>query len=215
MNNSNLMERDAIIEFQNGVDTFLSNRQYFTEKVLPLLVENRDYFVVEGRRSLAKGGAEKIAAIYRLVAVFRRDAETLDCFKDVQGELVDYIPDLLKDGNTAGQGRGSALLSANDNDVNKTIKMAQKSAFVDAIIRTCHISDLFTQDIHEVAAPTNKPLTVKDMRNLITEKQKSFLESLITEKVAMEEKDKWLSVLPQLSRISASEMISSFLMASR
>ena len=206
------MERNAIAEFQNGVDTFLSNRQYFTEKVLPMLVENRDYFVVDGRRSLAKGGAEKIAAIYGLVAVFRKDTETLDCFKGIDS-LVPYICNLLKDASPVGQGRGSALLSDNDGDVNKTIKMAQKSAFVDAVIRTCHISDLFTQDVHEASA--RRPLTAKDVRNVITEKQKNFLESLISEHVVSKEREKWLSELPCLSKISASEMISSFLMASK
>ena len=37
--------------------------------------------------------------------------------------------------------------------LNKAIKMAQKSAFVDAVIRTTGMSDLFTQDIEDMAEP--------------------------------------------------------------
>ena len=46
--------------------------------------------------------------------------------------------------------------------LNKSIKMAQKSAFVDAVIRTTGMSDLFTQDIEDVPAeaPINEGVPV-------------------------------------------------------
>lgn len=46
--------------------------------------------------------------------------------------------------------------------LNKSIKMAQKSAFVDAVIRTTGMSDLFTQDVEnevlDVPEPKNMPV---------------------------------------------------------
>ena len=61
--------------------------------------------------------------------------------------------------------------------LNKTIKMAQKSAFVDAVIRATGMSDLFTQDVedgvievdeqvvHQEAKPAAKPTTKAETPN--------------------------------------------------
>jgi hypothetical protein len=46
-----------------------------------------------------------------------------------------------------GEGRGAAVLVKNNNDPNKTLKMAQKSAFIDAVLRASGLSDFFTQDL--------------------------------------------------------------------
>ena len=62
-----------IVEFKLGVDTLLEKRRYLIEKILPTLVEGKDYFVIKGRRSLGKAGAEKLASMFQLVAVFEKD----------------------------------------------------------------------------------------------------------------------------------------------
>ena len=53
-----------------------------------------------------------------------------------------------KGGEFVGEGRGAREV-AKDKDINKAIKMAQKSAQIDAILRTGSLSDYFTQDLED------------------------------------------------------------------
>lgn len=219
-----VQQSKSMNEFKTGVNDLLERRSYFISQVLPKLKENFDFYVIKGKKSLSKGGAEKLCSIYNLSATFEKDAETMSSFS-IPG-LIAYTCTLSRNGVIQGQGRGCSTLAKCEGDPNKAIKMAEKSSYISATIRTTGLSDIFTQDLEtmpvsvitetpEQEEDAHRPLTAKDMRNLITEKQKLFLESLITEKVATEEKDKWLSVLPQLSRISASDMISNFLMETK
>ena len=56
----------------------------------------------------------------------------------------------LVNGEFVGEGRGAASLLKNSNDPNKTLKMAQKSAFIDAVLRASGLSDFFTQDLEDM-----------------------------------------------------------------
>jgi hypothetical protein len=68
---------------------------------------------------------------------------------DLKG-VICFVCNLQKNGEAVGQGRGAAMLAKNANDPNKTIKMAQKSAFVDAVIRSSGLSDFYTQDLEDM-----------------------------------------------------------------
>lgn len=139
-------EENAI---QVQVDALLESRKYFIDKVLPILKENQDFYVIKNKKSLAKGGAEKLASIFNLSASFEVDKDTMGLLT-VQG-LVAYVCNLTGvDGRARGQGRGADTLARNQNDPNKTIKMAQKRAFVDAVIRATGLSDIFTQDLEDM-----------------------------------------------------------------
>ncbi len=139
------------------IDAFIEKRQEFIEKVNRIMVEGKDYHVIQGRKSMAKGGAEKIASVFGWVAKFVKDSETYDMLKvGVKETFVVYMCYLVKpkglgDTHTIGQGRGAAILSKNSNDPNRTIKMAQKSAFIDAVIRASGLSDFYTQDLEDMA----------------------------------------------------------------
>lgn len=140
------------------VDSLLASRAYFIEKVLPILKPAQDYYEIKGRKSLAKGGAEKLASIFNLVASFTVDKDTMSLLP-VTG-MVAYVCDLKdREGNARGQGRGADVLGRNQNDPNKTIKMAQKRAYIDAIIRATGLSDIFTQDMEEMADPVYAPIS--------------------------------------------------------
>lgn len=128
------------------IDGFLEKRREFIEKVNKVMVPGSDYHTINGKKSLAKGGAEKIASIFSWTAVFDRDTAMADAFQDVKG-LIGYVCNLYKDSAQVGQGRGAATLGGNKNDPNKTVKMAQKSAFIDAVLRASGLSDFFTQDL--------------------------------------------------------------------
>lgn len=143
-------EEKAIAEKpEMDVDGFLAKRQEFIEKVNAIMKEGKDYHVIQNKKSLAKGGAEKIASIFGWTAEFKKDTETAESFNEIKG-LITFICNLSKSGNLVGQGRGAATLAKNGSDPNKTIKMAQKSAFVDAVIRASGMSDFFTQDLEDM-----------------------------------------------------------------
>lgn len=167
------------------IDGFLSKRQEFIEKVNNICVEGRDYHVVKGKKSLAKGGAEKIASIFTWTAQFEKDTDTLSMLGDQKG-LVAYKCTLVN-GQFVGEGRGAATLSKNEGDPNKTIKMAQKSAFIDAVLRASGLSDFFTQDLDHESEGSKYGHLEKQEKNenqgrKPTEKQKAFIEKLCREK---------------------------------
>ena len=221
MNNTTLSTPDGITQFKTGVDTLLEKRDYFIKKILPKLVENRDYYVIKGRKSLGKAGAEKLATIYSLVATFKRDTETLESFKSIDG-LVAYVCTLTHSGEVVGQGRGAAVLQSHGNDANKTIKMAQKSGFIDAVIRATGLSDIFTCDLEDMPIESIQGEGVKntndylpgpqeEVLDAITPKQKKLLTELIFERIDREEREQWLAEVDSLSKFDASERISGLL----
>lgn len=239
MNSTTQIVPDSITQFKTGVDSLLEKRDYFIMKILPKLIENRDYYVIKGRKSLGKAGAEKLATIYSLVATFTRDNETLESFKSIDG-LVAYVCTLTHSGEVVGQGRGGAVLQSNGNDANKTIKMAQKSGFIDAVIRATGLSDIFTCDLEDMPlesiqggaeaidaiSPKEKKLLselTEDSDNYlprsqdedpdsITPKQKKLLTELIFERVGdKHEREQWLSEIDSFSKFDASQKISGFL----
>jgi hypothetical protein len=134
-------------ELNTGIENLITNRNTFIEKVLPILKPNQDFYEIMNKKSLAKGGAEKLATIFNLTAEFSVDSETMGLLK--QDGLVAYVCNLKSGDDYKGQGRGADTLGRNKADANKTIKMAQKRAFVDAVIRTTGLSDIFTQDLED------------------------------------------------------------------
>lgn len=221
--NTALTAPDSITQFKTGVDTLLQKRDYFIKKILPKLIENRDYYVIKGRKSLGKAGAEKLATIYSLVATFVRDTETIESFRSIDG-LVAYVCTLARSGEIAGQGRGAAVLKSHGNDANKTVKMAQKSAFIDAVIRSTGLSDIFTSDLEDMPLENIQGEAVEESDNLylkdqvevpnepITPNQIKYLNSLIYDRVVDEnEREQWLAETESLSKLDASQRISSLL----
>lgn len=210
-------DSEALRSFKQGVDSLLERRRYFISQVLPKLIENQDYYVIKGRKVLAKGGAEKLAGIYSLTASFRRDNETMEAFDSIPG-LVAYVCDLSRggDGVILGQGRGASTLNENGKDANKTIKMATKSAYIDAVIRSTGLSDIFTQDIQgspvlPESAPTDRDQEERRDK-MITDRQRELLTQLIYQNIHDSNRaEKWIASLDDLSRTEASEQISSFI----
>jgi hypothetical protein len=170
------------------IDGFLAKRKEFIEKVNAIMVEKSDYHVIQGKKSLGKGGAEKIASIFGWTAAFAKDEDVVGSFK-LDG-FIAFKCTLSKAGQFVGEGRGGSLLAKNQGDPNKTIKMAQKSAFIDAVLRASGLSDFFTQDLEDMnpAQVLDRPTTqnpapsMANGRNVsmsATDKQKGFIKSLM------------------------------------
>jgi hypothetical protein len=235
---TNVQANESLEEFKQGVDHLLAKRSYFISQVLPKLAEGQDFYIVKGRKSLAKGGAEKLAGIYNLVATFQKDNESLEMLGNTKG-LVAFVCNLTRFGVIVGQGRGSDTMERNSNDPNKTLKMTQKRAYVDAVIRATGLSDIFTQDISEeleseqdkelpkekgdkyqtwitdLQEESNVPVQREEYTqsdNHITEKQKKLLVSLIIRKVYDEEqREALLNDIDSLDKSEASEYIKRFI----
>ena len=209
------------VDIKNGIDALAKKRKIFMEQILPTLVPEQDYWITdEGRKVLSKGGAERLAEIYSITAQFVADKESLAFFGNTSDTVV-YRCVLRRNGVVCGEGRGSASLKDHDESINSTIKVAQKSAFVDGILRVTGMSFLFSQDF---LPEDNKEIDLEgrdriasfndeDLPKFATEKQKTFLAQLINEKCSTSSKNEYLSQLnsPYLSRFDASELISSLL----
>lgn len=118
-----------------------------------------DYYTLriggrDSKPSLSKPGAEKFMSLFKLRAEFTRDQETWEMLGSKAG-LVCYVCKLFTaGGNLVGEGRGAREVTGKESDPNKVIKMAQKSAMIDAILRTGALSDFFTQDLEDMPQST-------------------------------------------------------------
>lgn len=215
-----LGQSKSLSEFKLGVSDLLEKRSYFISQVLPKLKESADYYIIKGRKSLSKGGAEKLCSIYNLSATFEKDNETMNAFT-IPG-LIAYTCTLSRNGVVAGQGRGCSTLSKCDEDPNKAIKMAEKSSYISATIRTTGLSDIFTSDLEDISLSVITRIPDKEeyipvvapsvTDTSITSKQNILLRSLIFKIGNPDTRADFLHQLESgLSRQDASEMISSLL----
>jgi len=103
--------------------------------------------------SLWKPGAEKICGMLGLIPRF----PNLDQYEQavIGGSTLKMI--ILKcelhtgNGFVAAEGNGARTVDKQDNgDINKSLKMAEKSAHIDATLRVAGLSELFTQDIEDM-----------------------------------------------------------------
>lgn len=156
------------------------NRVTFLTIVKSALTENVDYcsLPVKGKKALPtllKGGGEVVCQILGLtphiVIAESNDKSLLMCC-----ELLDENQQVV----SVGFGARSYALDANSGGMNKTTKMAVKSAYLDAVIRAGALSSLFTMDLED--SPETKPVTQESKPPvLISGAQVKQIEDLIDE----------------------------------
>jgi hypothetical protein len=120
------------------------------------MVDGKDYgsIVVKGvksKPSLFKPGSEKFCGLFKIRATFRKDSETVDMLGNTPG-IIAYVCELIDTrGRVVGEGRGIYKISTTDTDfnINKAVKIAEKRAQIDAVLRTGGLSDFFTQDLED------------------------------------------------------------------
>ncbi len=102
--------------------------------------------------SLWKPGAEKICGMLGLVPKFPNISE----YEKAALTGVDIKVILLKcelhtsTGFVAAEGTGARALAQDSGDINKSLKMAEKSAHIDATLRVAGLSEIFTQDLEDM-----------------------------------------------------------------
>ncbi|MFH1983205.1 MAG: hypothetical protein ABIL58_15285 [Pseudomonadota bacterium] len=101
--------------------------------------------------SLWKPGAEKICGMLGLIPRFPNLSEYENAV--IRGEDINVI--ILKcelhtgNGFVAAEGTGARRVGQDNGDINKSLKMAMKSAHIDAALRVAGLSELFTQDLED------------------------------------------------------------------
>lgn len=144
-------------QFKAGLDRRRENRTALMGWVRDALVDGTDYGTIKiggrtAKASLWKPGAEKIAGMLNLTASF----PNLTRYEDmaIEGKEIDLV--ILRceihngSGSVIAEGIGSRSVKAEKGDVNKTLKMAAKSAFIDGILRAGGLSEIFTLDMEDM-----------------------------------------------------------------
>lgn len=151
--------------FRSGLDRRKENRKHLIEWVREALVEGTDFGRIPTKRgpskpSLWKPGAEKICGMLGVTPTF----PTLKLYEDaaLDGKEIKVIVLRCEIVNSSGgviaHGIGCRTLEQDYGDINKAMKMAEKSAHIDATLRMAGLSEIFTQDIEDmVKAPQDAP----------------------------------------------------------
>jgi len=134
------------------------------------LVDGTDYGVIKigGRDSkpcLFKPGSEKFCSLLQLRAEFSKDEETISMLSDAKDTLA-YVCRLIHNGTgqVIAEGRGACALKEKQGSVNTTIKIAEKRAQIDAVLRL-GFSDSFTQDLEDMPEEEKSPVKLVDQRD--------------------------------------------------
>lgn len=108
--------------------------------------ENEYHF---SKKTLFKSGSEKFTSLFQLRPIFEQDKDTWEMAGSQSGTFF-YVCKLTdKYGNTIAEGRGACSIQEKGS-ANTAIKIAQKRAQTDAILRQGAISDFFTQDLDDL-----------------------------------------------------------------
>jgi hypothetical protein len=105
-----------------------------------------------GKATLCKPGSEKICGLLQLRPRFKRDVDAWEMLGGEPG-LVTLVCELVTPaGVVVAEGRGARHRDQDFGDVNKCLKMAQKSSQTDAVLRCAGLSEIFTQDLEDMPA---------------------------------------------------------------
>mgnify|MGYP003640846552 FL=1 len=158
--------------FSASLDRRGTNRKALMSWVADALVESVDYgaIMIGGRpskKSLFKPGSEKICGMLGLRPTFPNLAQYEQAA--INGKTIENLLircELVNGANlVVSEGVGARAVRQDNNDLNKSLKMALKSAMIDATLRCAGLSEVFTQDIEDMApeafgapAGASKPL---------------------------------------------------------
>src|SRR5439155_167371 len=102
------------------------------------------------KASLSKAGSEKITGMLRVTPRFRKDTQVYEMLGSLPGAVC-LVCELHDEHDViVSEGRGARHKDQEYGDLNKTVKMAEKSAQTDATLRYGGLSELFSQDAEEV-----------------------------------------------------------------
>lgn len=194
--------------FQAGLDRRKQNRAALMAWIREALVEGSDFGKIHivGRNKCQAGKYCKNPGHFSKPSLFKPGAEKI-C--GMLGVTVNYptLPEYEKaalagtrlsqiilrceiidaSGHVVANGIGARILSQDNGDINKALKMAEKSAHIDAVLRMAGLSEVFTQDIEDMmqrqesASLLKAEMLSSETTNCISKAQHQRLEARIKE----------------------------------
>ncbi len=169
-------------QFRAGLDRRRENRAALMEWVRSALVEGVDYGRIHvvgkdkckhgkwcqnsnhfSKPSLFKPGAEKICGMLGVAVHYptlqKYEQAALDGVQLHQVIIRCEIQDAA--GRVVADGVGARSLRQDYGDINKALKMAEKSAHIDATLRMAGLSEVFTQDLEDMVPTQNNQASGK------------------------------------------------------
>lgn len=191
-------------EFAKSVDARTANHDLIMRLVGERLVRDVDYgkihVVAKAKCSLMSAGKKcTIAGHYSKDSLFKSGAEKICVMLGLSPRypqleqyetkiLGGWVPDLIVlrcelvdfDGRLFGVGVGARKPGQDYGDINKALKMAEKSAQIDATIRTAGLSSKFTQDVEDMGEAVLADTPKAEVQTpLVSEAQLKRLEARI------------------------------------
>jgi hypothetical protein len=151
------------------------NRSELLEWVKDSLVSGSDFMRIKSRRGwskpfLTKSGAEKILGMLAVTPEFPNLDETVKLLANGANTNIVLICELVNaDSMVVATGAGARTLKQDSGDINKAIKMALKSAMIDATLRLGGLSEVFTQDEESAHDDHIDPGITKKQLDTLTE----------------------------------------------
>lgn len=142
--------------FKNFLEEWTENRKIFVSWVQSYLVPKIDFYTLkfkgrESKPSLSKAGSEKVCGLLRTTVSFPALSDYEQAAvagKDIKIVMLKCL--ISSGGNVIAEGAGARKVSQDSGDINKSLKMAMKSAMIDATLRLGGLSEIFTQDIEDM-----------------------------------------------------------------
>ena len=178
--------------FADGLTRRGDNRKLLMSWVKQAMVEGVDFGRIKTKRGLSKPslwkpGAEKICGMLGITAHFPtlKDWEQVVLSGNEINNVIIRCELHDAQGHVVAGGVGARNLQNEYGDLNKCLKMAEKSAHIDATLRMAGLSEVFTQDLEDMnlTAHDMQPLvnTQPVKPNVISEAQRKRLEARIHE----------------------------------
>lgn len=157
--------------FREGLDRRKANRAALMDWIRSALVDGTDYGKIHvvgwskckagkdcqnpnhfSKPSLFKPGAEKICGMLGVTVRYPTlpDYEKAALAGASLSQIILRCEIVDASGRVVADGVGARVIEKDNGDINKALKMAEKSAHIDATLRMAGLSEVFTQDIEDM-----------------------------------------------------------------
>ena len=157
--------------FQEGLNRRKTNRAALMAWIRDALVDGSDYGKIHvvhkskcqagkdcknphhfSKPSLFKPGAEKICGMLGVTVRYPtlQDYERAALTGAQLSQIIIRCEIIDASGRVVADGVGARSIAQDNGDINKALKMAEKSAHIDATLRMAGLSEVFTQDIEDM-----------------------------------------------------------------
>jgi hypothetical protein len=157
--------------FQEGLDRRRTNRAALMAWVRDAMVDGIDYGKIHvvsknkcqagrdcknpahfSKPSLFKPGAEKICGMLGVTVRYPTllDYEKAALTGATLSQIIIRCEIVEASGRVVADGVGARIIAQDYGDINKALKMAEKSAHIDATLRMAGLSEVFTQDLEDM-----------------------------------------------------------------